>query len=168
MTKYDDASWHYEGNYPEDLPPENGATHIGMFLAWCIEHNLVSKRLIEDCADDIQKVKNKAMTGAQFLILNCDEKLLDEDLSDIGQAFANAYYEDNGTFAQTHQTYIQDYCDVFNQKAQEAGFEYDSVYHVKDLWANYKLIAAKLSERFAQYRREMAAAEQKSIRPPPA
>ena len=32
--KYDDASWHYEGAYPADLPPEAGATHIGMFLAW--------------------------------------------------------------------------------------------------------------------------------------
>ncbi|RML48695.1 DUF7832 domain-containing protein [Pseudomonas avellanae] len=31
--KYDDASWHYNGNFPSDLPDTAGATHIGMFLA---------------------------------------------------------------------------------------------------------------------------------------
>ena len=30
MAKYDDASWHYGGDFPDDLPEENGATHIGM------------------------------------------------------------------------------------------------------------------------------------------
>jgi hypothetical protein len=39
MAKYDDASWHYGGDYPEDLPNENVATHIGMFLQWCIEND---------------------------------------------------------------------------------------------------------------------------------
>jgi hypothetical protein len=27
---YDRADWHYGGNYPKGLPPENGGTHIGM------------------------------------------------------------------------------------------------------------------------------------------
>ncbi|WP_262497415.1 DUF7832 domain-containing protein [Pedobacter caeni] len=30
MAKYDDASWHYGGDFPKDLPQINGATHIGM------------------------------------------------------------------------------------------------------------------------------------------
>ena len=28
--KYDDASWHYNGDFPTDLPVEAGATHIGL------------------------------------------------------------------------------------------------------------------------------------------
>jgi len=32
--KYDDASWHSEGDFPGDLRAEAGATHIGMFFAW--------------------------------------------------------------------------------------------------------------------------------------
>ncbi|WP_441328174.1 DUF7832 domain-containing protein [Mesorhizobium album] len=32
--KYDDASWHSGGNFPRELPPEAGATHIAMFVAW--------------------------------------------------------------------------------------------------------------------------------------
>jgi len=34
--KYDDASWHYGGDFPDDLPDEAGATHTGMFLAWAL------------------------------------------------------------------------------------------------------------------------------------
>src|SRR6266404_3538306 len=34
--KYDDASWHYGGDFPEDLPREAGATHTGMFVAWAL------------------------------------------------------------------------------------------------------------------------------------
>jgi hypothetical protein len=33
--KYDDALWHYEGDYPKKLPNENAAIHIGMFITWC-------------------------------------------------------------------------------------------------------------------------------------
>ena len=50
--KYDDASWHFGGDYPEDLPDENGATHIGMFLAWCIAHNFFSEELEEDFEEE--------------------------------------------------------------------------------------------------------------------
>jgi len=32
MAKYDDASWHYGGEYPENISEENASTHIGMFL----------------------------------------------------------------------------------------------------------------------------------------
>lgn len=34
--KYDDASWHVGGEFPKELPPQAGATHIGMFAAWCM------------------------------------------------------------------------------------------------------------------------------------
>lgn len=34
MANIDRADWHYDGQYPKGLPPENGGTHIGMFLVW--------------------------------------------------------------------------------------------------------------------------------------
>ena len=40
---YDKADWHYGGDFPSDLKPEDGATHIGMFLAWIIENDLISE-----------------------------------------------------------------------------------------------------------------------------
>ncbi len=30
--KYDDASWHYGGEFPADSPDEFGGTHIGLSL----------------------------------------------------------------------------------------------------------------------------------------
>ena len=36
LMKYDDWSRHGGGNFPADLPPEAGATHAGMFLAWAL------------------------------------------------------------------------------------------------------------------------------------
>jgi len=50
--KYDDASWHYDGDYPEDLPIENTSTHIGMFLKWCICKNFYSEFLMEDSEEE--------------------------------------------------------------------------------------------------------------------
>ena len=40
IMSYDRADWHYGGDYPKDMPPENGGTHIGIFLAWAIIHHL--------------------------------------------------------------------------------------------------------------------------------
>jgi hypothetical protein len=77
MAKYDDSSWHYGGDYPDDLPQENASTHIGMFLTWCIDNNLLSEEQLEDSEEDISAVKNRELTGAEFLINNCDEKLTD-------------------------------------------------------------------------------------------
>jgi hypothetical protein len=36
---YDRADWHYGSDFPNDVPDENGGTHIGMFLAWAIINN---------------------------------------------------------------------------------------------------------------------------------
>ena len=34
-AQYDDASWHYGGDFPAGQPDENGGTHIALFLKWC-------------------------------------------------------------------------------------------------------------------------------------
>ena len=70
--KYDDASWHSEGDFPADSPPEYGGTHIGL-------------------------LKGK-MTGTEFLFRNCDGEFTDEDLNDEGNAFIGIYYAENGPY----------------------------------------------------------------------
>jgi len=56
--KYDDASWHYDGDFPDDLPEEAGATHVGMFLAWAITDDLAGELHLDDSQESIQKVKD--------------------------------------------------------------------------------------------------------------
>jgi hypothetical protein len=144
MAKYDDASWHYEGDYPEDLPNENAATHIGMFLAWCIENDLMSEEQKEESGEDIQKVIDHKMTGAEFLINNCDEKFIDEDLSEFGNDFTKAYYEDDAKFARKYSSYNEDFCFIFD--------EYESSYYVEDTWENYERLKKVIDQRFQEWK----------------
>ena len=135
--KYDDASWHYGGEFPKGLPRKNGATHIGMFLAWAIERDLAGDLHTKDDARMLALVKARKMTGARFLIECCDEKLTNDELNDEGDRFAQKYYE---------KTYFNDYWKVF-------GDEVDSLYEVRDTWTNYDRIKPVLDRRLDAWRR---------------
>ena len=148
--KFDDASWHYGGNYPKGLPTENASTHIGMFLKWCVCRNLYSEFLAEESTEEVKSVRDGKMTGAQLLI-HWDEKFVDDMLSETGNLFALDYYESKTKFAKKYDSYTNDYCYIFDKKADENGFEYESLYHVEDTKENYDLMAAKIDERFQQW-----------------
>lgn len=154
MSKYDDASWHYGGDYPTDLPNENAATHIGIFLAWCIQRNLTSDELNDDFEEEAQQVKERKMTGAEFLIAAGDEKFLTDDLNDTGNGFAKDYYEsEESDFVKKHGSYYMDYERVLVSTAPDSNF-----YKVENSWANYDLIKPIIDKRFMewqQYKREI-------------
>ncbi|MDH6252936.1 hypothetical protein M2347_002663 [Chryseobacterium sp. H1D6B] len=152
MAKYDDASWHYGGEFPEDLPVESGATHIGMFLTWCINNNLLSEELIEDSEKEIGSVKNRDMTGAEFLIDQCDEKFTEYDLNEQANGFAKDYYTDDTDFAKKHNSFANDYSETFDRKAEENDFEYASFYHVENTFENYDLIKPVIDQRFEEWK----------------
>lgn len=137
MTKYDDASWHYGGDFPTDLPNEAGATHIGMFLAWVIQRGLESDTLKQDYPEAIERVRSREMTGREFLLSCCDEKLTDEDLNDEANRFAASYLEDQ---------YINDYVEIVPD-------EHESVYHLEDTWENFDLVARFVDRRFEEWGR---------------
>ncbi len=130
-VKYDDASWHYGGDFPKDLPPAAGATHIGMFLSWAILRDLASDMHREESTESLEKVRNRQMTGAEFLRQECDEKFTDLDLSDVGNAFAQHYYE---------KDFFNDYCNAVLMG--------ETAYHVEDSWAHFDRVAAVLDDRF--------------------
>jgi hypothetical protein len=109
MPKYDDASWHYGGDFPAELPPENGATHIGFFVSWCIDNDLISAFQLEEAGEDVQRVKNREITGRDFLLQYCDGKFTDEDLNNLGNAFAQDYYESETEFAKQYGSYLSNY-----------------------------------------------------------
>jgi hypothetical protein len=77
------------------------------------------------------------MTGAQFLLQECDEKFTDEDLSETGNAFAQQYYESG---------YFYDYNDLFA--------EADDVYRVEDSWSNFDRLIPILDRRFEEWRQQ--------------
>ncbi len=152
MAKYDDASWHYGGEFPDDLPDECGATHIGMFLTWCIDNDLISDFQIEESKEDIDKVKKRKLTGAKFLIENCDGTFTDEDLNEVGNQFAENYFESDTNFGKKFANYFDDYTYVFEQKAKTDDFEYETIYHIADTLENYLLIKPLIDKRFEQWK----------------
>lgn len=59
---YDKAKWHYESkDMPNELPEIAGATHIAFFVRWCVENDLMSREIEEDCAEELQQIKDKEL-----------------------------------------------------------------------------------------------------------
>lgn len=139
----DRADWHSGGDFPADLPPDNGGTHIGMFLAWIIHNDLQGEFHNEESPEDLEAVRARRMTGREFLFRACDGKFRQDDLSEEGNEFAAAYYSGEG--GEGYGAYIEDYERVL-------AAELRSIYDVEDTWANYDAIAPVISSRYADWR----------------
>lgn len=108
--KYDDASWHFGGEFPPESPQEYGGTHIGVFLRWCFMKGWAGELHTKEEYDAVQAVVRGEMSGTDFLFKYCDGKLTDEDLNDDGNKFASSYYDSFYTRAYNylfpHQLYV--------------------------------------------------------------
>ena len=70
---YDKAKWHYESkDMPKDLPAIAGATHIAFFVRWCVENDLMSREIEEDCAEELLQIKNKELDCRDFFFDDMD------------------------------------------------------------------------------------------------
>ena len=137
--KYDDASWHYEGDFPRDMPIEAGGTHIGMFLAWALLSGLSGELHLVDLPEELEQLRSRTVTTGAFFMKACDGKLTEEDMNDEGNAFAQNYFE-----AQTGQ-YLYDYENTL-------GGDLPDLYHVADTWENFERIKPLLDQRFGEWR----------------
>jgi hypothetical protein len=137
MAYIDCADWHSGGDYPAELPSDNGGTHIGMYLAWIILRGLGSKELILQAGDSYNWVRSREITGRDLLFTKLDGKFFDELLTAEGKAFTKSYYETNG--------YANDYDRVL-------GGDLPTLYHVQDTWENFDKLAPVLDERLAAWK----------------
>jgi hypothetical protein len=96
--KYDDASWHYGGDFPAATPSEYGATHIALFLKWCFRKGWAGEMHLKEWPEDVQAVVDETISATSFFLRNCDGKLTDEDLNEAGNAFAQRYYGKDGLY----------------------------------------------------------------------
>ena len=147
MSTYDNASWHYGGDFPEELPEKNGATHTGMFLNWCIDNHLISKEFKEDIKGVIEKIKRREITGAELVMDFMDGKFSEYDLNDMGNAFAQDYYKDETDFGNRFSSFADDYVNLFDTKA-----EYETFYHIEDTYENYDLMKQIIDYRFEEWK----------------
>ena len=137
-SNIDRADWHYgAGDYPRELPPENGGTHIGMYLAWVVQQGLGSAMLQKYARDSLPLLRERKITGRQLLFSELDEKLFYSLLTKVGKDFTRIYYDDTGC-------YLADYERVL-------GDGLPTLYHVEDSWENYDKLAAAMEERFSRW-----------------
>ncbi|WP_144391800.1 hypothetical protein [Pleionea sediminis] len=136
--KYDDASWHYGGDFPENLPTEAGATHIGMFVTWCLLNDLGGELHTDELPESLAILRERKNTPGQWFIENCDEKFTDEDLNEIGNAF-------------THFFYASDEAPYYSVYENCLGENIEHLYEVPDTWESYDKLAPFLSENFQSW-----------------
>ena len=132
---YDKAKWHSEGDFPKDAPRENGGTHIGIFLAWVILHDMISDELLAEAAGDLAAVRERRMTGRAFLFRHLDGVLSEEDLNEQGNSFAKHYYK----------KYMGD----FDRAVRK---QFPTAYHIGDLWKNYEAIWKIIDKRYSEWK----------------
>lgn len=143
-VKYDDASWHYGGDFPARLPPNAGATHIAIFVAWAVLNGLAGEYHTKDAADDLALLKRRDVTPTQWFIRVCDEKFTNEDLNEEGNSFASSYYGNGEGLRSSDGSYLDDYCDAFPRAA--------SLYDMDDSWSSFEVLAPRLSSRLEAWR----------------
>jgi hypothetical protein len=130
---YDRADWHYTGDYPPDLPPQNGGTHIGIFFSWLVNRGLVSEQLVQRFPQELAALRTRQLGGREFLAKLCDGQLADSELNATGNAFAREYYDS--------ELYFKDYAETLVRQLP-------SLYHVDDTWASYDTMAQVIEGRF--------------------
>jgi hypothetical protein len=139
---YDDASWHYGGDFPEDLPEEAGGTHIGMFFAWAWLNGFAPKDFghpkdAELIAEILAELQARAASPGKLFFQMADEKFSDKDMNVEGNAFAAEYYAGSG-YLSDFEAYLAD--------------GLPSIYHVPDTWETYDKLAPVLKMRLDYWR----------------
>lgn len=137
--KYDDASWHYGGDFPEDLPEEAGATHIAMFLAWALLRGMAGPEFKDKSLNGkLLALQKRQVTPGQFLMESLDGKFVSFELNDEGNAFATEYYV-------PQNLYVADY-------EETLAADLPSLYHIKDSWKNFDAFRPRLDQRYDEWK----------------
>jgi len=95
----DDVSYHIESIEEKELPidPINAYNHMAIYLRWCMEHDLMGEKFLEEHGDVVNQVK--ADPGSTDLRTFIREELFGCLFSALfnqkGRAFAHYYYGEN-------------------------------------------------------------------------
>lgn len=119
--KYDDAGWHFGGDFPADQPVEHGGTHIALFLKWCFIRGWAGELHTEEEPKAVEDVVSGKLSATEFFFTYCDGKFTTEDLNDEGNSFASQYYGDKGLYLEDYGTTFGELMYVAPESAHDFG-----------------------------------------------
>ena len=96
--KYEDASWHYGGDFPRGQPDEHSGTHIALFLKRCFIKGWAGTLHLDEEPEAVKAAVDGRLSATDFFFKYCDGKLVDEMLNLAGNTFAERYYGDDGLY----------------------------------------------------------------------
>ena len=154
----DDVSYHIESIEEKELPidPINAYNHMAIYLRWCMEHDLMGEKFLEEHGDVVNQVKadpgsTELRTFIQEELFGC---LFSALFNQKGRAFAHYYYGEND--APYYPADIDDYALKYfgpsryhsNEFQQEAYLfiPFDEKY--------YQVMAQVIEERFANWQEQ--------------
>src|SRR4030095_382303 len=97
------AKYHAESVAQAGLGEGQEFVHTGMFVGWLIDHDLLEPEFAAEWADDVAGFKERRLSGPK-LFERWDGALVDDMLSDRGNAFAKFYFDfEKGSFVADYQ-----------------------------------------------------------------
>jgi hypothetical protein len=137
VVEYDLWRWHTEGVFPKDQPPEQGYVHIGMFLTWLVDLDMVDPDWIarSGVEDAVEAIRGRRETPCAMRDTT-EGRLASDMLTDEGRAFTGAYYA-------PEYGYARDWRRVFGRRADR--------YAVPDDWEAYDRIGPRIERRYREW-----------------
>jgi hypothetical protein len=135
---YDKAKYHAETVEAHGLPEEHASNHAVFFLRWLIEHALMAKWFIEETGGDFEQYRT-GKASIHDLYDSCDCCLIDDMLSDEGNAFAMEYFDfEKGK-------YLDDYTGLLQGTLP-------SEYHIRYTEENYARMKEVIDRRYIEWK----------------
>jgi hypothetical protein len=137
VMEYDDWKLHVQGDFPKDQLPEQGYVHIGLYVAWLIQRDLMDPEWIarSGVRRVAEAIRQRRETACALRDMTAG-RLASDMLSADGAAFTGAYYA-------PEYGYPRDYRRLFGRRADR--------YDVPDDWETYDRLAPLLDRRYAEW-----------------
>lgn len=113
-----------------------------MFLGWLLDNDLMSDEFAEETEASVRRFKAREKTPVE-VYEEWDGCLIDDMLSDEGNAFASAYFDFQ------RGKYLADYEELLRRGLS-------TEFSVPFTWDNYAKIAARIQARYEEWRAAMS------------
>jgi hypothetical protein len=119
---YDKAKYHLESVENDGLDEVQAYVHTAFYLRWILEHKLFSQEFFEESKEEIEKFQNRELTALQ-IYQNWDGCLIDDMLSDEGNAFSQFYFDfEKGQYIHDYGILADDLWSIFSLRFNDENY----------------------------------------------